>query len=82
MSRNVSDSNKRTSGDLLHGDEPSQRICRSQVSDFVFKRDCLFCGAILRAKVPTNIQLWVHVCQCETEKIPGHPTFKQVILDI
>ncbi len=33
-------------------------------------------------KDPKNPQIWVHVCQCETEKRPGHPTFKQVILDI
>ena len=50
--------------------------------DFLFKRDCLFCGQICEPKDPKHPQRWEPVSKCETEKRPGQPTFKQVILDI
>ena len=38
-SRNVSVTNKRKAGDLPHLDEPARRTTRSQLSDFIFKRE-------------------------------------------
>ena len=64
VSRNVTASKKRKSGGLEHGDECHKRISRSQVPDFVFKRDCLFCGERCDPKDPKNPQKWVPVNQC------------------
>ncbi len=82
VSRYVCDSNKRKSSGLLSSDEPPRKVRRSQVPEFVFKRDCLFCGEIGVPKDPKNPGRWVPVSQCETETIPGQPSFKQVILNI
>lgn len=80
VSRN--DSGNKRKSDLGLSDEPPQRISRSQVSDFVFKRDCLFCGEICVPKDPKNSHQWVPVSQCETEARPGQDTFKHAILDM
>ena len=57
----------------LSSDEPPQRVSRSQVAEFIFKCDCLFCGDICVPKNPKNPRRWVPVSQCETETRPGQP---------
>ena len=82
VSRNVSGSNKRKPSGLLSCEEPPERVSRSQVPEFVFKQDCLFCGETCVPKNLKNPGRWVPVSQCETETRPSQPRFKQVILDI
>ena len=81
VSRNIADiKRKSTQGPL--SEEPPVRIRRSGVPEFISKRDCLLCGQVCKPKDPKHRNRWEPVRQCETERRPGYPTFKQTLLDI
>ena len=55
----------------------SKRVLKSQCSDFVFKRDCLFCGNECKPKDSKNPHKWVRVRQCTTLGRGSNITFKE-----
>ena len=61
-------------------DKPGKRLFRSQVAQFDYANNCLFCGLICEPRDLKKTGRWDPVKQCQTVERPGIPTFKDVIL--
>ena len=66
----------------IDSDEPpSARTRRSQVHEFDFKKQCLFCTEVCNAVDPKHPDRWDRVAQCERKGLVGAEPFKDVVLD-
>lgn len=59
---------------------PPVRIRRSQVTDFEFKTQCLFCAKVCEPLDPRHPERWDRVVQCERKGVKDAPPFKDVVL--
>ena len=59
-----------------------KRFFKSQSGDFVFKRDCLFCGEVCKPKDSKNPQRWQQVRQCATLERDSDISFKERLENI
>lgn len=60
---------------------PTARIRRSQMEEFDFKKQCLFCAKTCDPVNPKHPDRWERVVQCERKGIKGALPFKQVVLE-
>ena len=59
---------------------PAARLRRSQVQNFDFREQCLFCAAVCKPVDPKHPNRLDRVVQCEVRGIPDAPPFKDVVL--
>ncbi len=71
---------KRKAESVSSDEPPTARIRRSQVKEFDFKKQCLFCAEPCEPVNPKHPDRWDRVVQCERKGIKGAPAFKQVVL--
>jgi len=58
----------------------ASRIRRSQVTEFDFKKQCLFCAEECKPVNYRHPDKWDRVVQCERKGVKGAPSFKPVLL--
>ncbi|MCG7883058.1 MAG: hypothetical protein JAY96_15870 [Candidatus Thiodiazotropha endolucinida] len=61
-------------------DAPAARMRRSQVTDFEFKTQCLFCANVCEPLNPKHPERWDRVIQCERLGVKNAPPFKDIVL--
>jgi len=71
---------KRKDGSIDSDETPVSRIRRSQVTDFNFKKQCLFCAAACEPVNPKHPDRWDRVVQCERKGVKDSTPFKDVAL--
>ena len=71
---------KRKAKSASSDEPPTVRIRRSQVEEFDFKKQCLFCAKVCEPVNPKHPNRCDRVVQCERKGIEGAPPFKQVVL--
>ena len=71
---------KRKEGSIDSEEPPTARIRRSQVKEFHFKKQCLFCAASCEPVNPKHPDRWDRVVQCERKGVKDAPPFKAVVL--
>ena len=71
---------KRKDGLIESDDAPVARMRRSQVIDFDFKKQCLFCGEACEPVNPKHPDRWDRVVQCEKMGVKDAPPFKSIVL--
>lgn len=71
---------KRKAEPVCSGEPPAARIRRSQVIEFDFERQCLFCSKVCEPVHPKHPDRWDRVVQCERKGAKGALPFKQVVL--
>ena len=71
---------KRKSESIVSSEPSSSRIRRSQVREFDFKTQCLFCSKTCEPINPKHPTRWDRVVQCERKGIKGAPPFKEFVL--
>ena len=59
---------------------PAARQRRSQVQQFDFREQCLFCAAVCKPVDPKHPNRWDRVVQCEVRGVPDAPPFKDAVL--
>ena len=71
---------KRKEGRVDIDDAPAARMRRSQVTDFDFKSQCLFCANVCEQLNPKHSERWNRVVQCERVGMKNAPPFKDIVL--
>lgn len=71
---------KRKEGSIESDEPPAARIRRSQVKEFHFKKQCLFCVAPCESVNPKHPNRWDRVVQYEEKGVEGASPFKAVVL--
>ena len=71
---------KRKAKSASSDEPPTVRIRRSQVEEFDFKKQCLFCAKVCEPVNPKHPNRWDQVLQCERKGFEGAPPFKKVVL--
>ena len=71
---------KRKEGTSDSDGAPAARVRRSQVTDFQFKTQCLFCASVCEPLNPKHPERWDRVIQCERMGIKGASPFKDTVL--
>ena len=61
-------------------DAPATRMRRSQVTDFDFRTQCLFCANVCEQINPKHPERWNRVIQCERMGMKNGPPFKYIVL--
>ena len=71
---------KRKEGSVDSDDAPATRMRRSQVTDFDFRTQCLFCANVCEQINPKHPERWNRVIQCERMGMKNAPPFKDIVL--
>ncbi len=73
---------KKLQGSEESDDTPASRTRRSQVSQFDFKKHCLFCAQICNPLDPKHPDRWDRVLQCERKGAALAAPFKDTVLKL
>ena len=71
---------KRKEGSVDSEEPPTARVRRSQVLEFDFKDQCLFCGKVFKSLDPKHPDRWEKVIQCERKGVQDALPFKDAVL--
>ena len=67
-------------GSIDSEEAPVARMRRSQVKDFDFKEQCLFCAEACEPVNPKHPERWDRVVECERKGVKDTPPFKTVVV--